>query len=70
MEAVDVQSDVVIPQPTLLVQEGGFDAFFADAKVVESLSVGTDGVRSHAEQIPGFRPRGMYYHRDGDNYSQ
>jgi integrase len=70
MEVIDFQSEVVIPQPPLLVQEGGFDAFFADAKVAESLAVGTDGVRSHAEQIPGFRPLGMYYHRDGGNFHQ
>ena len=61
MESIEFQSEVVIPQPPPPGQEAGFDALLIDDEAAELLAVGTDWVRSHAEEIPGFRPLGMYY---------
>ncbi len=61
MESIEFQSEVVIPQPPPSGQEGSFDALLTDDEAAEVLAVGTDWVRSHAEEIPGFRPLGMYY---------
>jgi predicted DNA-binding transcriptional regulator AlpA len=61
MEAIDFQSGAVIPLPPPPVQEGGFDSLLTDDEAAEFLAVGTDWVRSHAEEIPGFCPLGMYY---------
>ena len=61
MESIEFQSEVVIPQPPPPGQEAGFDALLTDDDAAEALAVGTDWVRSHAEEIPGFCPLGMYY---------
>jgi hypothetical protein len=61
MESIEFQPEVVIPQLPPPGQEGGFDALLTDDEAAEVLAVGTDWVRSHAEEIPGFRPLGMYY---------
>ena len=61
MEGIGFQSDVVIPQPPPPGEEGGFDALLTNDEAAEALAVGTDWVRSHAEEIPGFCPLGMYY---------
>ncbi len=61
MEVFGFQSDAVIPQPPPPVQEDGFDALLTDDEAAEALAVGTDWVRSQAEEIPGFCPLGMYY---------
>lgn len=61
MEVFDFQSDVVVPQSPPPGEEGGFDSLLTDDEAAEALAVGTDWVRSHAEEIPGFCPLGMYY---------
>jgi predicted DNA-binding transcriptional regulator AlpA len=70
MEAIDLQSNVVIPQPPPLAQDCGFAALLTDVEVAEALVVGTDWVRSHADEIPGFRRLGMYYRFHSARFQQ
>jgi hypothetical protein len=60
MESIEFQSEVIC-QPLPPRQEGGFVSLLTDNEVAEVLVVGIDWVRTHAEEIPGFRTLGMYY---------
>src|ERR1700674_2898258 len=53
MEAIDFQSDVVIPRPPPSGQEVGFDVLLAAVEDAEVLLIGTDGLISHAKESVG-----------------
>lgn len=69
MEAVDFQSDVVVPRPPPPGRQGGFDAPLPSIQIADSL-VGTDLVRYHTEELPGLRPPGTYYRFNSADFGQ
>jgi hypothetical protein len=66
MECTDFQSEGVTP-PLGVKDEASsdsavsFEPLMTDLDIAEALAVGKEWVRSHAEEIPGFRSLGMYY---------
>ena len=66
MECTDFQSEGVTPPvgvngDALADSAVSFEPLMTDLDIADALAVGKEWVRSHAEDLPGFRPLGMYY---------
>jgi hypothetical protein len=61
MESAEFQSVPVYPNQDSMPGQQVFDPLITDVDVADTLAVGVEWVRTHADEIPGFRRLGMYY---------